>query len=80
MAVRRVQDALELSVHDDGPAIEPHATFEEGHGLANTRERLRALYGDRASLDVAPSPQDGTIATLRVPFRELKSESDHAAG
>jgi two-component system LytT family sensor kinase len=79
VTVRLAQDALELSVHDDGPGIEQNATFEEGHGLANTRERLRALYGGRASLDVAPSPQGGTIATLRVPFRELKPESDHAA-
>jgi two-component system, LytTR family, sensor kinase len=80
VAARRVQDALELSVHDDGPGIEQNATFGEGHGLANTRERLRALYGDRASLEIVPSPQGGTIATLRVPFRELKPESDNAAG
>ena len=35
----------------------------EGHGLDNTRERLRTLYGDRASLDRrARRPGGGTIA------------------
>ena len=40
-------------------------------GIENTRERLRALYGDRASLTVTRRPTGGTAATLRVPYREV---------
>ena len=65
------RDILELSVADDGPGIDPQAAAQAGHGIANTRERLRALYGDRASLVVERSGvagTTGTIATLRVPY------------
>ncbi len=70
-------DMLELTVTDDGPGITPDAVEPAGHGLANTRERLRTLYGDRASLEIFPAPGVGTIARLRIPFHELPpSESD----
>jgi sensor histidine kinase YesM len=49
-----------------------------GHGIENTRERLRALYGDRASLTVARAAAGGTVATLRA-YRELVSGADDAA-
>ena len=72
---RRDGDVLELSVHDDGigTAPDPHPV---GHGLENTRERLQALYGRDASLTVVPMQPRGTIATLRVPYREMPPEPD----
>jgi len=75
---RRVGDVVELSVTDDGAAIDPRAAFPGGHGLESTRERLRALYGERASLEVVPGAARGTLATLRVPYRELEEETDVA--
>jgi sensor histidine kinase YesM len=45
-----------------------------GHGIDNTRERLRALYGTRASLEINARAEGGTIAILRVPYRELRPE------
>ena len=71
IAARRVGDLLKITVIDDGPGIEAGATDARGHGLDLTRERLRALYGDRASLTVSRAPGGGTVATLRLPYRTL---------
>lgn len=70
IAARRDGDMLELAVEDDGPGIADDAPQTAGHGLENTRERLRTLYGDRGSLQVARKEQ-GTIATLRVPWKHV---------
>ena len=79
VTARRHDDVLELSVADDGPGIDPQAAIRPGHGLDNTRDRLRALYGDRASLVVERRATGGTIATLRIPYREIVLEPDDAA-
>jgi sensor histidine kinase YesM len=79
VATRRDGDALEVSVRDDGVGIDVLAFVPLGRGLQNTRERLRALYGDRASLAVQNVETGGSIAILRVPYHELTMEPDHAA-
>jgi sensor histidine kinase YesM len=70
IATRKDDDVLEVTVDDDGPGIADDAPQPPGHGLDNTRERLRTLYGDRASLVVKRKAQ-GTIAILRVPFKHV---------
>lgn len=72
ISARRDGDTLEIIVSDDGIGVgQPHLA-PEGHGLANTRARLQALYGDAAALVVEPAERGGTRATLRVPARELE--------
>jgi sensor histidine kinase YesM len=71
VVARRDRDTLELLVIDDGPGIDAEDASRPGHGIENTQERLRALYGEAASLVVAKGPTGGTIATLRVPYREI---------
>ena len=68
---RRDGDMLEITVKDDGPGTTASAAQLPGHGLANTRERLGTLYGERASLEVIAAPGAGTIARLRIPFHEI---------
>jgi two-component system LytT family sensor kinase len=77
-ALRR-GDRLEISVIDDGAGL--HGDIEPpGHGIANTRERLRTLYGNRASLTVARRPEGGAIAVLTLPYREMTfEEREHDA-
>src|SRR5688572_22307249 len=70
VAARRDGDVLEITVTDDGVGIDPAAPIPPGHGIDNTRERLRALYGENASLGVVRRGERGTIATLRVPYLE----------
>ena len=43
------------------------ATESNGLGLANTRERLRLLYGDRASLQLREAPAGRVVATVLIP-------------
>jgi len=58
-----------LEVHDDGAGQSAGNGF--GIGLGTTRERLQALYGNEASLELQPSEQ-GTVARLALPFRVLR--------
>lgn len=73
---------LEITVTDDGGGLAPDSPAPApGHGLENTRERLRTLYPDAgASLDLLPAAPRGTIARLRVPYREMVLESGGDGG
>jgi len=78
IAAQRVGDLLEISVEDDGVGIDPDAPIPKGHGIDNTRERLRALYGDRASLVIVRRAEGGTIATLSLPYRETADDTERS--
>jgi LytS/YehU family sensor histidine kinase len=59
---------LTLSVVDTGAGIRAgHTGSGGGTGLARLRERLTALYGNAASLVIAPGTGRGFSATLTVP-------------
>jgi signal transduction histidine kinase len=76
IVARRDRDTLELSVTDDGLGFGANRAMPPGHGLATTQERLRALYGDAASLAFSSANTAGTVATLRVPYRDLMPGSN----
>lgn len=76
----RSGDIMEIAVIDDGLGIDPDVPVPPGHGIDNTRERLRALYGGQASLEITRRPDGGTIATLRLPYRELRPEPNDERG
>ena len=57
--------ALELRVRDDGAGVTDGNG--EGVGLMNTRERLRTLYGDRASLTIQAPREGGMEVIIRIP-------------
>jgi signal transduction histidine kinase len=67
----RAGDTLRVSIIDDGPGVreEPRGNGAGRIGLANTRERLRELYGDRGRLELASVPGGGTQAMMEIPFR-----------
>jgi sensor histidine kinase YesM len=61
----RRDGVLVVEVDDDGDGLP--ATVAEGIGLRDTRARLRASYGDAATLELTARPGGGTRATLSVP-------------
>ena len=44
-------------------------------GLANIRERLKALYNDRAELIITVPSAGGTCATIKVPYEVAPAAS-----
>lgn len=61
-------EALVLSVNDDGVGATAQALSSgTGTGLRRLRERLSALYGTAASLDVGPNGAVGICATMKIP-------------
>jgi hypothetical protein len=65
---------LRLSVEDDGgapddeiPAPEDDDDEGGGIGLSNLRDRLARLYGPDQALELTPTHEGGTVATVRIP-------------
>lgn len=65
VSLRLGEDCVELEVRDDGRGFVPGETTA-GMGLANMRERARALGGE---LEIASAPGEGTAVRVRVPTR-----------
>lgn len=59
---------VKIRVIDNGAGVQA-PTRKFGVGLSNTRERLRALYGDTAHLSLEAWPTGGTEAAIRLPLR-----------
>jgi hypothetical protein len=67
---RRTADGrLEITVADDGAGFAA-ASSGGGLGLANIRERLQQIHGDRAALTLQARPAGGVAATLTLPIDE----------
>jgi len=65
IGVRGQAGALDVSVVDTGVGFQ--ATSGTGIGLANTRARLRTLYGGLATLSLKANQPCGVAATLHLP-------------
>lgn len=73
VTARREGDRLHLTVEDDGPGLSATAngaTNGGGIGLANTRERLRHLYGDNQQLILDRGALGGLRVRFDLPFHE----------
>ncbi|MCH2096825.1 MAG: hypothetical protein MK142_00405, partial [Pseudomonadales bacterium] len=65
----RSNGALQIRVEDDGVGMQ-NGTGGAGTGLANVRERLRAVYGEQASLRLIERPEGGVRAELSIPAED----------
>jgi two-component system LytT family sensor kinase len=72
ISARREDGMLVLKVRDDGPGLsdspQPPQRPGSGVGLANTRERLRQLYGDQQRLDLVNMPEGGLEVSVVLPW------------
>jgi signal transduction histidine kinase len=76
VAAEIVHGKLAVSVADTGLGFGKAATAGTGVGLANIRERLQLLYGNRALLAVAENPAGGTTVTITVPYLSKPQPGD----
>ena len=66
IVARRDDGTVTITVADNGQGL-GGATAGTGIGLKNVRERLRLVYGNRASLSVGANVPQGVAATITVP-------------
>jgi putative effector of murein hydrolase LrgA (UPF0299 family) len=81
ITARSAGERLILMIEDDGvgEAADLPRELSFGIGLENTRRRLEHLYGDNATLALAPRPDGGTRVTIEMPRRVLTTdEASHA--
>ena len=74
VTARRDGDFLHITVEDDGAGVRDGVPAPDGRGLSNTMARLESLYGGHATLQITARPGGGTMAVMRVPWREVSSD------
>lgn len=62
------RDTLRITVQDNGPGFS--SVQGTGVGLSNIRQRLEALYGNKAWLEVGALHSGGFIASIYVPLSD----------
>jgi LytS/YehU family sensor histidine kinase len=70
VSIRRRDEALVITVEDDGPGLSGETAHPYGVGFKNSAERLAALYGDDAHMSVGTRPHGaGFVVVVFLPFR-----------
>ncbi len=71
-------DFLIIIVKNNGESLDSarESIQEKGIGLANTRARLEALYGNNASLEAVPNSPNGFIVTVTLPLTNNHSDEN----
>lgn len=71
VSVSRFGNDLLIELSDDGPGaniVDGNIFRDKGVGLANTRERLQALYPGNFSLVIAQNNPNGVKVNIRLPY------------
>ncbi|HEY9068147.1 MAG TPA: histidine kinase, partial [Burkholderiaceae bacterium] len=73
-----VHGKLQVTVADTGVGFGNGGTSGTGVGLANIRERLKLLYGNKASMTIGENQPSGTVVTITVPYQAQAHEGETA--
>jgi sensor histidine kinase YesM len=65
-----IDGTMQVDVRDNGAGFNMMAN--DGVGLANIRERLQLLHGNRAELVIEAPVDGGALCSIRVPFTTLE--------
>ena len=68
---RRENGSLTVDIQDTGRGVAADADrLGEGVGMANTRDRLRQLYGNAAGITLFNAPDGGAICRFWLPYQD----------
>ena len=70
-------DDLYIQVKNSGHLSHPpslRSSGEQGHGLSNTVQRLKLIYGDKASLRIFNSGNQFVITEIKIPKQKITFE------
>ncbi len=71
---RRENGSLMVDIQDTGPGVGlVGVQAREGVGMANTRDRLRQLYGPAAGITLVNAPAGGAVCRFWLPYREYEN-------
>jgi sensor histidine kinase YesM len=80
ITAERQNGNLTIQVRDNGPGLPEDwlagGASRLGIGIANTRARLRHLYGDAQTFDIRNGESGGVVAVLKIPFRTQENEAE----
>jgi two-component system LytT family sensor kinase len=76
ISARRDNGRLRVEVRDNGPGLTLKNGASDGVGLANTRSRLRRLYGDDHNFGMMNAVEGGLVVTMEIPFHAKLSPRD----
>jgi len=76
VGISTVNGRLVLTVEDDGPGCPDPVFKENGIGLANTRNRLKRLYGTDATFLAENRVPRGVQVTMTLPYRAERPEDE----
>ena len=71
VSAQLINGTMQVDVRDNGVGFNMHS--DEGVGLANIRERLRLLFGNRAELVIEQPLAGGALASIRVPYTTMEN-------
>ena len=74
ISVTREGETVVLRVVDNGVGL-PSAGMLERTGVGNTRERLRALYGDAQTVTLSTVAGGGAMSEVRLPLRSAPTRT-----
>ena len=83
ISAKREDGMLNMRVRDDGPGLSKSFSADadgKGIGVANTRARLRQLYGAAHRFDLRNAETGGTVAAITIPFQVRGDQSSREFG